>query len=153
MGVYERILLPTDGSDASERAVEEAIGLAVRFDAGLTALSVADTSGFQSPGPTASAVDDLEADAADAVDIAADRARDAGVDPDRVETAVEHGDPADEIRDRVAADDADLIVMGTHGRDGIERRLLGSVAEHTVRDAGIPVLTVPADPGEDERRG
>lgn len=141
--MYERILLPTDGSDASERAIEEAVGLAVRLDAGLTALSVADTAGFQSPGPTGSVVDELEADAREAVELAADRAREAGVE--RVETAVEHGDPAEQIRETAAADDADLIVMGTHGRSGIERRLLGSVAETTVRGADVPVLTVPAD--------
>lgn len=146
-GVYQRILLPTDGSDASEGAIEEAVGLAVRLGAELRVLSVVDASGMESPGPSGRAADGLEEDAERAAASAADRARAAGVE--RVETVVEHGAPAERIVE--VADDlgADLIVMGTHGRSGLDRHLLGSVAEKTLRTADVPVLTVP-DPSPDE---
>jgi len=52
------------------------------------------------------------------------------------------GEPAKTIVDHAAAINADLIVMGTHGRTGLAHLLMGSVAEHVVRAAGCPVLTV-----------
>jgi nucleotide-binding universal stress UspA family protein len=64
----------------------------------------------------------------------------------RVATQIGEGDPAREIL-RVAADtDADLIVMGTHGRTGLRRLLMGSVAEQVLRRAPCPVLTVKGAP-------
>jgi nucleotide-binding universal stress UspA family protein len=64
----------------------------------------------------------------------------------RVETQITEGDPAHEIV-RVAEEvGADLIVMATHGRTGLRRLLMGSVAEHVLRRAACPVLTVKAPP-------
>ena len=66
------------------------------------------------------------------------------IQPDNPEITVEHvlleGDPATEITDHAAAVGADLIVVGTHGRTGLNRLLLGSVAEHVLRAAPCPVL-------------
>jgi nucleotide-binding universal stress UspA family protein len=65
--------------------------------------------------------------------------------PDRVPRVAFHevsGDPAVEIVKQAAAVEADLIVLGTHGRTGIKRLLLGSVAENVVRTASCPVLVV-----------
>ncbi len=59
-----------------------------------------------------------------------------------VEYVARHGAPDHVIADIVRENDADLIVMGTHGRTGVSRVLLGSVAEHVVRLAPCPVLTV-----------
>jgi len=56
-----------------------------------------------------------------------------------VETAIEHGNPYRGIHSYVEEHDIDLVVMGTHGRSGIERYLLGSVAEKTVRTSPVPV--------------
>lgn len=59
-----------------------------------------------------------------------------------VETAIEHGNPYRAIRSYVDEQEIDLVVMGTHGRSGIERYLLGSVTEKTVRTLPVPVMTV-----------
>lgn len=74
-----------------------------------------------------------------AVDEAAERARSCDV---TVETHVGHGSPHTVITE-YAADHADVIVMATHGREGLDHTLLGSVTEKVVRTAEVPVLTVP----------
>ena len=61
-----------------------------------------------------------------------------------VETNVLEGSPADEITDYAKQLDADLIVSGTHGRSGVKRLVLGSVAQRLVRVAERPVLTIPS---------
>jgi nucleotide-binding universal stress UspA family protein len=63
-----------------------------------------------------------------------------------------HGDPHREILRAARAKEADLIVMGTHGRTGLSRLFLGSVAERVVRLASCPVLTVPRRSGPDGAR-
>ena len=60
-------------------------------------------------------------------------------------TAVRRGDPHETIIEYADDVDADVIVMGTHGRTGLDRRVLGSVTERTVRLSDVPVLTVRAD--------
>ena len=59
-----------------------------------------------------------------------------------VQGVVVTGDPAEEILEMASASEADMIIMGTHGRKGIERILFGSVAEQVVKSASIPVLTI-----------
>jgi len=59
-----------------------------------------------------------------------------------VETEIVEGPPSKEIITAAEVDNCDLIVMGTHGRGGINRLLLGSVAEKVVRSASVPVMTV-----------
>jgi nucleotide-binding universal stress UspA family protein len=64
----------------------------------------------------------------------------------RVETVVRYGHPYREINAYTDVNDIDLVVMGTHGRSGLERYLLGSVTEKLVRTSRVPVLTVrPSD--------
>ncbi len=60
----------------------------------------------------------------------------------QVQGIVVSGDPAEEIIEIANSSDADMIIMGTHGRKGIERILLGSVAERVVKSSSIPVLTI-----------
>lgn len=81
----------------------------------------------------------LEEDGHTATKAVAKRAFDAGVD---VVREIRWGDPSAAILAYAVENDVDLIVMGTHGRTGYERYLLGSVAEKVVRIAPIPVLTV-----------
>jgi nucleotide-binding universal stress UspA family protein len=132
--MYDRILLPTDGSDAARAAAEAAVAVAERFGAELAVVHVA-TPGERDDGTTPGrrALDDVER-----------RATAAGVE---ATTAVVEG------RGRVSgtlldyADEcgADCIVMGTRGRTGLDRMLLGSVAERTLRNAAVPVFTVHED--------
>ena len=65
----------------------------------------------------------------------------AGDEP--VETGIREGNPSGEIVDYAREFDCDAVVMGTHGRGGIDRLLLGSVAGRVVRAAPVPVITVP----------
>lgn len=66
-------------------------------------------------------------------------------DSEGADVRVEEGLPADAIRRAAARSPFDLIVMGTHGRSGINRLMLGSVTEHVLREASIPVLAVRGD--------
>ena len=82
---------------------------------------------------------DVERDAEKAVDHVAAEADRAGVNATR---AVEPGVPHEEILQYAREHDIDLIVMGTHGRTGLDHVLIGSVAERVVRTSSTPVLTV-----------
>lgn len=140
---FQRILIPTDGSHTSELALEKAIEIARTMDATVTGLYVMDNSAYAAfPG-------DLEWDTIK--DMLAKESQQA---LGNVETACEEnglassvqvreGHPAQEILD--ASDEHDLIVMGTHGRSGLEHLLLGSVTEKVIRHAEIPVLVVRSD--------
>jgi len=70
----------------------------------------------------------------------------------RAERRLELGNPADEIINVCRTVSADLIVMGTHGRSGISRLMLGSVAEQVLRQAGCPVLTLKTPVSAEEPR-
>lgn len=133
---YEHLLVPTDGSDASAHAAEHVIDLAAALDATLHVLSVVEDTGL---GATFSgeATEQAATEAVDAIVSAADRR---GVD-DTV-SHVEHGTPVEAILDCIDANDIHAVGMGTTGRRGTDRILLGSVAEKTVRSAPVPVMTV-----------
>lgn len=138
---YEDVLVPTDGSSAADRAADHALSLAAALDATVHVLSVVEDG---SPVPDALSSDaDEAAAAADAVDDVIADAEARGV----AETVrhVERGSPAEAILGCVEANGVDAVVMGTTGRRGTDRILLGSVAEKTVRAAPVPVLTIRED--------
>lgn len=142
MGMYDRILVPTDGSDGVERAVRHAVDLAVRHGATVHALYVVNSASYAGMPMESSweGIDEmLRSDAEDAVSLVEAVGDDYDVP---VETAVIDGTPSREIVRYAEDDDCDLVVMGTHGRGGIDRLLLGSVAEKVVRASSVPVLTV-----------
>ena len=142
--MYDTILVPTDGSEPASAAVEHAIDLAATTDGTLHALSVVDSSAYTSLDVSSQSVlDSLETRAGEATASIAETAADAGVD---TVTEVSVGSPHAQITDYADAVGANLIVMGTHGRTGLDRVLLGSVTERVVRDAPCPVLTVRATP-------
>lgn len=138
--MYDRILLPTDGSPAAEAAIEHALDIASRYDATIHALFVVDSGAYSTLEAGAEIVlEALETEGERAVERVADLAEEAGVD---CETRVVSGTTYRTIREYVTENDVDLVVMGTHGRRGIDRYLLGSVTERVVRTADVPVLTV-----------
>ena len=146
--MYDRVLIPTDGSTASEGAIERAIDLANQYGATLHALYVVDAGTYSSLEAAADVVaDELRAEGTEAVEAIAARGADSGV---AVETAVETGVVHRAIVDYVDRQEIDLVVMGTHGRTGVGRFLLGSVAEKVIRTADVPVMTVRADGGESD---
>lgn len=137
--MYERILLATDGSEAVEPAIDHAVELADYCDASLSVLYVVDSSAAAAvPEAQAFTISDLLEDAGrQAIDAVRARATERDVS---VDEHIRHGRAHTEIL--AAAEDvgADLIVLGTHGRSGLDRVLLGSVAARVVRQADIPVL-------------
>lgn len=137
--MYEEILVPIDGSDPSLRAVDEAAALAVQHDAHLHVLHVIDLAVLVDVPDTA-VLDSIEETAEGATDRAVARAKDAGAE--EVRRSVHRGTPHRTILEYVDDHDVDLVVMGTHGRTGLNRLLLGSVTEKVVRLSPVPVLTV-----------
>lgn len=138
--MYDHILYPTDGSEGADAALDHAIDHALQYDASLHVLYVIEET---LPAIEAGAPDVLEAleeRGEQVLDDARERATEAGVAS--VQASVAAGSPYRQILKYVEDSGIDLIVMGTHGRRGIDRYLLGSVAEKVVRTAGCPVLTV-----------
>jgi nucleotide-binding universal stress UspA family protein len=145
--MYDDILVPTDGSDASMAAVDEAVALADRLGSSIHVLSVVEQAQYAPMNtPSPDFVDSLEANAREALDRAVERAETAGGTD--VDGAVESGAAHEAIVSYVEDHDVDLVMMGTHGRTGLDRVLLGSVTEKVVRLSPVPVLTVR--PGEVE---
>ncbi len=143
---YDAVLVPTDGSAAAEAAVDHAVAVAEACDATVHALSVIDLTATAT-SPELSVPPDLiearEAAAESATAAVAERAREAGLD---VETAVRSGSPASTVLNYAETVGADLVAMGTTGRTGLSRHLLGSTTERVVRHADMPVLAVNARP-------
>lgn len=137
---YGGILLPTDGSDTALRAARHGLDFAAELGADVHVVSVTDGSLLASAGD---AVGGGEGAAQAAIDEVLEAADSRGVDD--VATHARTGDPDEEILACVDAEELDAVVMGATGRDGIDRVLLGSVAEKTVRQADVPVITVGGD--------
>lgn len=133
---YQRIVVGVDGSDHSTTALQRAVELASPSGT-VHLLSVVDVTPINVEEPIRT---QFEAAAKSIVSDVEDVARAAGAKT--VETEVTTGAPADEICSYAADVDADLVAIGTHGRRGVDRLLLGSVAERVLRTAPMPVLTV-----------
>ncbi|HVL59640.1 MAG TPA: universal stress protein, partial [Burkholderiaceae bacterium] len=88
--------------------------------------------------------DVTRAEGAKLLDPALQHAADAGVSAEAASVEIMTGRPADEIVAEAQRCGADLIVMGTHGRRGLQRAMLGSDAERVLRHASVPVLLVPS---------
>jgi nucleotide-binding universal stress UspA family protein len=136
---YERVLVPTDGSDHANAALELAIEIAAEAGATLQLLSIVPLAPFEDDAEADRVVDRLEENARSVLDAAAERATARGVD---VRTTVEVGSVHGEIANYAEATGVDLLVMGAHGHGGDDRDLLGSVTERVLRIAPAPVLTV-----------
>jgi len=146
--MYDRILVPTDGSQQADRAFEQALDLAETYDAEIHLLYVVDVSALAAEFDAVTVIDQLEEAGSKITDRLRERAAEDGVE--RVETAVVEGVPHRTILDYADENDADLVVMGTHGRTGIDRYLLGSVTEKVVRLSDAPVLTVRGGEEDEE---
>ena len=136
--MYDTILVPTDGSDQSDVALDHALELSRKHGSEVHILYVADTNRDSLTMQGGNIVDALEREGDRVVSEAADRA---AVGTDVVEEVLA-GDPVKTILDYAESVDADVVVMGTHGRRGLDRVLLGSTTERVVRLSPIPVLTI-----------
>ena len=143
MLALRNILVPVDFTETSDRALDYALALAEKFDATVTALHTYEIPVYGFPDGAMIATGDVAA----RISTAAQTALDTLVASRKNKGAplvgkLTNGVAYDEIN-RVALEiGADLIVIGTHGRRGIARALLGSVAENVIRTATVPVLTL-----------
>jgi nucleotide-binding universal stress UspA family protein len=133
-----RILLATDLSPSSAGATDEALDLARVLRAALLVVSVIDPASPLSSGPVGR-MDQRRAAREMAAQDIVKKGRRLGV---RVEFLVWEGDPGPAIAEAAQAEAADLVIVGTRGRNRIERFVLGSVSDHVVRNARCPVLIV-----------
>jgi nucleotide-binding universal stress UspA family protein len=141
-----RILCPIDFSDFSRRALDHAIAIARWYESTVTALHVFSSVPVAAFGPGPVTFEPIVLTAADRDQLLADTKAfvEAELAPGvAVGTIIREGNTTAEILDQASSMNADLLVMGTHGRSGFERLLLGSVAEKVLRKARCPVLTVP----------
>ncbi|WP_408957658.1 universal stress protein [Natrinema sp. 74] len=142
--MYDRILIPTDGSPECERAIEYAFELAHTHDATVRALYVVNVTGYSGLSME-TALEGISDALHNEGQAAVERVAALAPDGVTVETDVREGSPSHAIVEAADPSECDLVVMGTHGRGGIDRLLLGSVTERVVRRASVPVLTVQVD--------
>lgn len=133
--MYSDILIPTDGSPGAQEAIEHGLEIAQQYEATVHALYVVDTRVSRS-GPL---LESLQLEGRKAVRDLEVAGTQAGL---TVVTEVVEGVPPQEILEYSATQGIDLIVMGTQGRTGVDRFVMGSVAERVVRHSPVPVLMV-----------
>lgn len=142
--MYRRILMPTDGSACAQQAIDQGLELAQMLGAHVTFLHVLEnplTVAYAAPEAMAYSSELHEGLRESAEQVLAEakaQAERAGVEADT--RLVEDRDPAEAIQD--VEDDYDLVVMGTHGRRGVNRWMFGSVAEGAVRRSSKPFLLI-----------
>jgi nucleotide-binding universal stress UspA family protein len=145
--MYQRILVPVDGSDISKRGLEEAVKLAKSIGAQLRLVHIVDDSALALNPETGIAAAPLVQDFAEGGKEILDEARtlavSAGIDADTALHENFTGRVADLIVDEARKWRSDLIVMGTHAVGGLRHAVLGSDAEAVLHGAEIPVLLVP----------
>lgn len=150
--MYKTILVAIDDSETSAKALREALAIAGACGIGLHITHAVDESLF----PThyrggallvdpAAAQRALEDEGRVVLDRAAATARAAGIEAATHLISSETRHTADQILQAAADTGADLVIVGSHGRRGVERLLLGSVAERVARKAGVSVLIVRGD--------
>ncbi|WP_193788407.1 universal stress protein [Haloferax mucosum] len=136
--MFDTIVIATDGSASVRRAVRVAVDLADRFDASVHALYVVDA------GDVETAPERLRDEMRDALRERGEEAlADVRAETDHdITVAIREGRPSGEISNYAREVGADVVAMGTRGRHGENRFLIGSVAERVVRTCPVPVLTV-----------
>lgn len=142
---FERILLSTDFTEASENAALYALNMAVKYDARLYVLHVVDltedAAGFYVPHLS---FENLDAEMLKSARRMLDKFCEKQFKGfDGLEANVIAGEPYKDILKAVDRDGIDIVVMGTCGKGGIERFFFGSTTERVLRDVGCPVLVIP----------
>jgi len=139
---YRNIVIATDGSENSKKAISYGIGIAKLSGATVHTLYVVDTSSFSSipmDGGWEEMYEILRKEGEKAVSEVKELGEASGVN---VRNVILEGHPSSEITTFAENNDADIIVVGTLGKTGLDRFLMGSVAEKVMRSSKIPVLIV-----------
>lgn len=146
------ILWPFDGSEQSEKALDTAVVMAKKFKAKIHGLHVVDSmpklliTGYGDPEIAGFDLPLYEAELRQVARKSLEQTVADRVPEDiEVETKIITGVPKDIIADYAREHGIDMIVMSTHGRSGLSRVMLGSVAEATIRKSTVPILIIPAE--------
>lgn len=141
---FKSVLFATDFSESSDHAYEYAYTVAKCFNARLLILHVinelVDLRGFYVPHISIDKLEEEMAESANKMMTKFINTHSQGYD--RIESIVTPGIPYDEILKKAEEESVDLIVLGTHGRTGLDHVLFGSTAEKVVRKSTIPVMTI-----------
>ena len=150
--IFKKIMVTTDGSELVKKAVDTAIEFAKIGQIKLYAVHVIPMGDFYSSMPLsidAEWIKDMEEHlriaGEEAIAYVENTGREANVE---VESVILEGNPANEIVDFAEKNDIELIIMGSHGKTGIERFMIGSIAENVVRHSKRSVLIVKKEPFE-----
>lgn len=143
----KKILVPTDFSDSSDRALQEAVDVAGKYHSKVTVLHVIDKEIQECTVDYCLPNDAVERMKNESVNVSRERmqaeiGRLSGAQAVEIDFDVKHGIPSDEILKEQDEKGIDLIVMASHGRTGLARLMLGSVADKVVKRATAPVLLV-----------
>jgi nucleotide-binding universal stress UspA family protein len=145
--MFKQILLPLDGSEMSEQALRYAVQIAENFQAQLTILRVMVPLAKSYRGGSAS-ISVIESAENEIRNIILEYLKDLEAKIEMrnipVQTVLREGNPSQQILQFIDKNKIDLVVMSTRGETGVTRWLLGSVTDHVVRGADVPVVVVPA---------
>lgn len=147
--LYRRILIATDGSEPNKKAVSYGVELARLSGAKVNVAYVVDTAAFASVPMDAGwemMYELLQKEGNEAIQQIVDDAKASGID---IEGSLLEGHPSHEIIEFAQNNEIDVIVLGTLGKGGLDRFLLGSVAEKVTRNSKVPVLVVRGNPKEE----
>ncbi len=143
MAELRRILVPTDFTETSDHALEWAMTLAERLGASITVMHSYEIPIAGFPDATIVATPEMAARISDASQHALKKTVDQRLGRGiPIDSLLREGVAWEEINAVADEIDADLVVIGTHGRRGLARALLGSVAEHVVRTGRRPIVTI-----------
>ncbi|SNR69074.1 universal stress protein [Halorubrum vacuolatum] len=145
--MFDDVLIPTDGTDPANKAAHKGIDLAAAHGSRVHVISVVEPMSlgrFTAGAKPASAeqgevVEELRAAAKAAIDSVTDMCKERGIE---AVGTLRYGKPEEVILEYAEDEGIDAIVMGTHGRDGTKRLIVGSVTEKVVRRSSVPVVTV-----------
>ncbi|MGV8174981.1 MAG: universal stress protein [Methanothrix sp.] len=147
--MIKKILIATDGSDTSKRAVLVGIDMARRAGGSIIAIYVVDVSRISHlpgyamiPGIKEKIIGLMEEEGKQATGFAEDRAREVNVPCHKI---ISQGSPSQELLKLSRDLEADLLILGSRGRTGVEKYILGSVAEKVVLQSEVPVLLIKED--------
>ncbi len=146
MNAPKKILVPTDFSEPSDAALDYAVSLAQKLGASIHVVHSFELPVVGLPSGVLTISAEMASRIIDAAQTAlaqlSEKYEQRGV---KLETLIEQADPREGVLSAAKKIGADLIVMGTHGRRGLARALIGSVTEAVVRTSPVPVLTVHAE--------
>ncbi len=139
--MFKKILCPVDFSDTSMNAANNAINFSMEIKAEITFIHIIDIQALQNIGDlSGGGINDINLLIEEEKPVLSKLKEECDKKGIKVKTVLTHGEPVSVILETIKEEGHDLIIMGTHGKTGLTRLVLGSIAENVVRKSDIPVL-------------